>query len=101
MERLFQITTAKQRSHCRTAEQIQNNPSTGEGHLHSYDYNKTIALSADSCHAHFFDEATTEDEENCKLILQNKQLSLVAAKSIEPGGQLLTRYGHQYWCKPK
>jgi hypothetical protein len=55
----------------------------------------------DSCHAHFDDEATTEEEKNCKLILKDERLSLVATNTIEPGDQLLTRYGHQHWCKSK
>jgi hypothetical protein len=55
----------------------------------------------DSCHAYFVDVATTVDKENCKLILQDGRLSLVAIKTIESGDQLITRYGHQHWCKSK
>jgi hypothetical protein len=55
----------------------------------------------DSCQANFVDEATTADKENSKLILQNGQLSMVATKTIEPGDQLLIRYGHQHGCKSK
>jgi hypothetical protein len=62
---------------------------------------KTDAFSVESCHAHFVDEATTEDEENCKLIFQDERLSLVATTTMEPGDQLIPRYGHQPLSKLK
>jgi hypothetical protein len=76
-------------THCRTVEHTQNNPCTGENHLHSGDHDETDVSIVDSCHAHFVDEATIVDKKNCKLILQDGQLSLVTTKTIEPGDQLL------------
>ena len=62
-----------------------------------------IAVDAhsDACHASFVDEAMTEHEENCILVTKNDTHTLVATKPIEPGDQLLTRYGHDYWCQSK
>ena len=46
-----------------------------------------IALDAhrDACHASFVDEAITEHEENCILVIKNGKHTLVATKPIEPG----------------
>jgi hypothetical protein len=54
---------------------------------------------AASCHARFIDEALTEDEENCCFAIQKGRIVVLATKRIEPGTQLLSRYGHEYWLK--
>jgi hypothetical protein len=46
--------------------------------------------------AKFADEEITEDEENYIFVIKNRKHTLVATKPIEPGDQLLTRYGHDY-----
>ena len=54
---------------------------------------------AASCHARFIDEALTEDEENCVFAVEEGRIFVFATKRIEPGAQLLSRYGHEYWLK--
>ena len=54
---------------------------------------------AASCHARFIDEALTEDEENCVFAVEEGRIFVFATKRIEPGTQLLCRYGHDYWLK--
>jgi hypothetical protein len=55
----------------------------------------------DSCAARFIDEAMTEEGENCRFQVINGTIWLVATRSIRRYEQLLTRYGHQYWCNAK
>ena len=70
------------RTHTRTGKQIQAN-----------------AFYASSCQARYIDEALTEDEENCTFELLGNRLIVRATKQLQPGDQLLTRYGHEYWLE--
>ena len=54
---------------------------------------------AASCHARFIDEALTEADENCEFVIRRDRIVVLATKHIQPGAQLLSRYGHEYWFK--
>ena len=54
---------------------------------------------AASCHARFIDEALTESDENCVFVIRRDRIVVLATKHIQPGAQLLSRYGHDYWFK--
>jgi hypothetical protein len=54
---------------------------------------------AAACHARFIDEALTESDENCRFDIEEGCIIVRATKPIEPGVQLLIRYGQDYWLK--
>ena len=54
---------------------------------------------AAACHARFIDEALTESDENCRFDIDKGCIVVRATKLIQPGVQLLSRYGHEYWLK--
>ncbi len=54
---------------------------------------------AAACHARFIDEALTESDENCRFDIDNGCIVVKATKHIQPGVQLLSRYGHEYWLR--
>ena len=60
---------------------------------------KVNAYYAAACHARFIDGALTEAEENCRFAIKNHSIVVLATKYIEPGAQLLIRYGHDYWLQ--
>ena len=55
----------------------------------------------DNCTGTGIDEASMEGEENCHFKVIHGKVMIVATRTIEPGGQLLTRYGYQYWMNFK
>ena len=55
----------------------------------------------DNCTGTGIDEASTEEEENCHFKVIHGKVMIVATRTIEPGEQLLTRYGYQYWMDSK
>ena len=55
----------------------------------------------DNCTGTGIDEASTEGEENCHFKVIHGKVMIVATRTIEPGEQLLTRYGYQYWMDSK
>ena len=54
---------------------------------------------AASCHARFIDEALSESDENCRFAIRRGRIVVLATKHIQPGAQLLGRYGQEYWFK--
>ena len=55
----------------------------------------------DNCTGTSIDEASTESEENCRFAVLGGKVMIIATRTIEPGEQLLTRYGYEYWMNPK
>ena len=55
----------------------------------------------DNCTGTSIDEASTEAEENCRFQVIHGQVMIIATRPIEPGEQLLIRYGYQYWMDSK
>ena len=55
------------------------------------------AYFAAACHARYIDEALEEMDENCRFQVVNNRIAVIATRRIQPGEQLLTRYGHEYW----
>jgi hypothetical protein len=47
------------------------------------------------------DEASDENEENCRFEVIDGRINIVATRAIEPGEQLFIRYGYEYWMNAK
>ena len=59
------------------------------------------AFMVASCPGRFFDEADTEEEENCRFQVKKGVIWITTTKYVPRYGQYLTRYGHIYWCHLK
>ena len=46
-------------------------------------------------------EVSTEGGENCYFKVIHGNVIIVSTRTFEPGKQLLTRYGYQYWMDSK
>ena len=69
--------------------------------FHAGEWYETDSHLFGSCTARFVDEANTEQDENCRFRVKDGVIWLTSTRPIQRYEQLLTRYGHEYWCDSK